>query len=182
MIFWGYFFTVVNYVCYCVSRFLKTKRQMLLLDLVSKVFTILGLYCLGSMTGVWAFVLMFVWLIVANIKEQYNKKWTPFFLLFQGLYCFVLFYTYAGVSSFLVFLNSSIYLFCVWWLSPQKIRFIGGFNSFLYLAYQISIKNWAGLIEILVIISNFVAFFKNKDEKSCKADKTSPDTKSVPVG
>ncbi|MBO4643793.1 MAG: hypothetical protein J5716_04185, partial [Alphaproteobacteria bacterium] len=107
MIFWGYFFTIINYVCYCVSRFLKTKQQMLLLDLISKVFTILGLYCLGSMTGVWAFVLMFVWLIVANVKEKYNKKWIFGFVLFQGLYCFVLVYTYAGISSFLVFLNSS---------------------------------------------------------------------------
>lgn len=29
-------------------------------------------------------------------------------------------------------------------------------NSFIYLAYQISIKNWAGLLEIVVIISNLL--------------------------
>ncbi|MBO4643116.1 MAG: YgjV family protein, partial [Alphaproteobacteria bacterium] len=68
------------------------------------------------------------------------------------------------------------YLFCVWWLSPQKIRFIGGFNSFLYLAYQISIKNWAGLIEIFVIVSNFAAFFKNKEGG---ADQAPPDKENV---
>ena len=182
MIFWGYFFTVINYVCYCASRFMKTKQKMLLFDLVSKVFTVLGLYFLGSMTGVWSFVLTFFWLIAANIKEKYNKRWMLFFLFFQGCYCAILFYTYAGLSSVLVFLSSTIYLYCVWWLSPQKIRFIGGLNNFIYLAYQISIKNWAGLIEIFVIISNFTAFFKNRDKKSGEADKAAPDTEKVPAG
>lgn len=179
MIFWGYFFTIINYVCFCTSRFMKTKQQMLLLDLMAKIFTILGLYCLGSMTGVWAFVLMFIWLIVANIKEKYNKKWLPAFILFQILYFVILFYTYVDISSFLVFLSASIYLYCTWWLPPQQIRVIGGFNSFLYLAYQICIKNWAGLIEIFVIISNFAAFFKNKEKKSGEVAETSPDKKSV---
>ena len=40
--------------------------------------------------------------------------------------------------------------------------FYGGLNSFLFLGYQISIKNWAGLLEILVIISNFASFLKYK--------------------
>ena len=35
-------------------------------------------------------------------------------------------------------------------------------NCFTYLAYQISIKNWAGLLEILVILSNFFSFLKYK--------------------
>lgn len=181
MVFWGYFFTLINYVCFCTSRFMKTKQQMLLLDLLAKVFTILGLYCMGSMTGVWAFALMFVLLLVANVKEKYNKKWALLFLLFQGLYFVVLWYTYAGISSILVFLNSSVYLYCVWWLSPQNIRLVGGLNCFLYLAYQLSIKNWAGLTEIFVIISNFAAFFKNK-EKSGEVAPTAPDKESVSAG
>ena len=155
---------------------------MLLLDLMAKIFTILGLYCLGSMTGVWTFVLMFVWLIVANIKEKYNKKWLSAFILFQALYFAILFYTYVGVSSFLVFLSASIYLYCTWWLPPQQIRVIGGFNSFLYLAYQICIKNWAGLIEILVIVSNFAAFFKNREKKSGEVDENPPDEKTATTG
>jgi len=38
----------------------------------------------------------------------------------------------------------------------------GGLNCFIYLSYQISIKNWAGLLEILVILSNLFAFLKYK--------------------
>lgn len=84
MVFWGYFFTLINYVCFCTSRFMKTKQQMLLLDLLAKVFTILGLYCMGSMTGVWAFALMFVLLLVANVKEKYKKNGRSFSCCSKG--------------------------------------------------------------------------------------------------
>lgn len=170
MILLGYFFTVINYICYCISRFVKTKQMMLFLDLVAKIFTILGLYCLGSLSGAYSFIITFFLLIVANIKEKYNQRWMPVYLLFQVLYIVVvLFMAFEGVSSILVFINASLNLLCVWWLSPQKMRFLGGINSIFYLAYQICIKNWAGLIEIAVIYCNFAAYVKYK--KTTQAEK-----------
>lgn len=163
MIWLGYFFTAVNYVCYCISRFMKHKQMMLLLDLLAKVFTILGLYCLNSLSGAYSFMVMFLLLIVANIKEKLNKKWLLGYLLFQFLYFAVLYYTYDGISSILVVLSSSVTLFCIWWLPPQQMRFVGGLNCFPYLAYLISIKNWVGLLEILVIFSNLFSYLKYKN-------------------
>lgn len=160
MILLGYFFTVLNYGCYCLSRFMKHKKMMLLLDLAAKIFTALGLYFLNSLSGAYVFISVFFMLIVANIKERLNKKWLLGYIFFQGVYLVVLFYTYKGVSSILVVATVSVTLFCNWWLNPQLMRFIGGINSFTYLAYQISIKNWAGLLEILVILSNFISFLK----------------------
>lgn len=160
MIWLGYFFTALNYACYCLSRFMKQKQLMLLLDLLAKIFTIIGLYLLDSLSGASSFIVMFLLLIVANIKEKLNKKWLFGYLLFQLLYLIVLFYTYEGISSVLVVLSSSITLLCIWWLPPQQMRFIGGLNCFVFLAYQISIKNWAGLLEILVIISNLFSYLK----------------------
>ena len=163
LIFLGYLFTVINYICYCISRFVKTKQMMLFLDLVAKIFTILGLYCLGSLSGAYSFIITFFLLIVANIKEKYNKRWLPIFLLFQTLYIIVvLFVAFEGISSILVFINATLNLMCVWWFSPQKMRFVGGINSIFYLAYQICIKNWAGLIELAVIYCNFAAYIKYK--------------------
>ena len=159
----GYFFTVINYVCYCVSRFAHTKQMMLFCDLLAKIFTILGLYCLGSFTGAYIFCITFVLLIIANIKEKYNKIWAPIYILFQGLYLLILCNVFEGLSSVLVFITSSVTLYCIWWLPPQKMRIVGGWNSVLYLLYQISIKNWAGLIELAVIYSNFAAYIKYKN-------------------
>lgn len=160
MVYLGYLFTLINYGFYCFSRFFKTKQWMLLGDLAAKVFTCLGLYCLGSLSGAYAFIITFFMLIVANLKEKYQKRWVILYILFQALYILVLFYQFEGISSILVFITSSITLVCVWFFNPQKMRFIGGINSILYLGYQLSIKNWVGLLEIMVIYSNFKAFMK----------------------
>jgi len=168
MIILGYLFTVINYVFYCISRFAAKKTTILFLDLIAKIFTILGLYCLGSLSGAICFIITFFLLIVANIKEQYNKKWMLGFIIFQSLYILTLIYQYDGLPSILIFATSSVNLLCVWWLSPQNMRIVGGINSFFFLGYQISIKNWAGLIEILVILSNALSYLKYKVQNKPK--------------
>lgn len=74
MIWLGYFFTTLNYACYCLSRFMKQKKMMLLLDLISKVLTVAGFYCLNSLSGAYVFAGVFFLLIVANTKERLHKR------------------------------------------------------------------------------------------------------------
>ena len=136
--------------------------MMLLLDLLAKVFMSFALYFMGSLSGAYITMAVFMMLIIVNIKEQLNKKWLWVYALFQSLYLGILFLTYDGISSILVVLTVSITLFSIWWLPPQKMRLVGGLNGFTYLAYQISIKNWAGLLEIFVILSNLCSFLKYK--------------------
>ena len=102
----------------------------------------------------------FFLLIAANIKERKNQRWLLLFIVFQTLYLLTFIFQYDGWPSLLVFVTSSVNLLCVWWLSPQNMRFIGGINSIFFLLYQISIKNWAGLIEILVVLSNLLSYLK----------------------
>lgn len=137
----GYTFTTVNYILYCLSRFLRHKKSMLLMDLAAKIFTILGLYCLGSLSGAFAFGIILFSLILANLKERLHKRWLPIYLLLQMAHITSLVLTYQGLPSILVFTTASISLFANWWLPPQKLRFTGGCNTLIYLAYQISIKN-----------------------------------------
>lgn len=156
----GYFFTVLSYVCYCISRFMKHKKTILLLDLSAKIFTAVSLYFLESLSGAYVFIVGFFMVIVANIKERLNKKWEWGYIFFQSLYIAILCYTYAGISSILVVISVSITLFYIWWLPPQLMRIVGGMNGIIYLAYQISIKNWAGLLGVFIILSNLFSFLK----------------------
>ena len=66
--------------------------------------------------------------------------------------------TYIGISSILVFSCSSITLCANWWLSPQNMRLSAVFGSVVYLAYQISIANWAGLLVVFALTSNLFSF------------------------
>ena len=106
-------------------------------------------------------------IIAANIKERLNKKWLWIYIFFQSLYIMILYYTYIGISSILVVISVSVTLFYIWWLPPQKMRIVGGINGIIYLAYQISIQNWAGILGIFVVLSNLFSFIKYKKNSDC---------------
>lgn len=166
----GYIFTVFNYVFYCISRFCRKKYQMLTLDLLAKLSTFVALFFLNSLSGAYSMLVSFVILIVANIKERKNSEWLPIYVVFQLALVIIMIWKFAGISSVLVFVTSAISLLSIWWLNPQKMRIAGMATSISSLLYQISIKNWAGLLEIIVICSNVLSFSKYKNEKDDKAD------------
>ena len=90
MIILGYIFTILNYACYCLSRFMKQKVAILTLDLIAKIFTALGLYCLNSLSGAYIYILAFAMLIIANIKERLNKKWICGYTFSEFIFhCFI---------------------------------------------------------------------------------------------
>lgn len=163
MIVLGYVLTAINYFCYCFSRFAKTKQTMLYWDLVAKAIIVAALYCLGSLSGSLSFLVSFVLLIVANIKEMKGKTWLFGYIFFQFLYILVMFLTYEGIPSVLIFITLSINLFALWWLRPQGIRMLGIISSIFLVTYQIMIQNWVGLLEIFVVISNATSFLKYKN-------------------
>ena len=174
MIIWGYIFTILDYVFYCLSRFMKKKAAILALDLIAKLCIAFALYCFNSLSGAFISIAVFFMLIVANIKEHLHKEWIGGYIFFQSVYFIILYTTYIGISSILVVLTVSVNLFCIWFLPPQQMRFIGGINCFTYLAYQISIKNWAGLLEIFAITSNILSYIKYRKKRRLTAKRRAP--------
>ena len=170
----GYIFTVFNYVFYCISRFCRKKYQMLTLDLLAKLSTFIALFFLNSLSGAYSMLVSFVILIAANIKERKNGRWLPMYAAFQLSLVIIMIWKFAGISSILVFVTSTISLLSIWWLNPQKMRVAGMATSVSSLLYQISIQNWAGLLEIIVICSNVLSFSKYKNEKDDKLDLDNP--------
>ena len=168
MIILGYFFTVLNYITYCLSRFMKSKAAILALDLVAKIFTTIGLYYFNSLSGAYITIAVFFLLIVANIKEHLHKEWLWGYIFFQSLYVVILCCAYEGVSSILIFSTVTINLFGIWFLSPQQMRLFGCISCFAYFAYMVSIHNWAGVLEIFALLSNVLSFIKYKKKKQIK--------------
>lgn len=160
----GYVFTTLNYICFIISRFLEKKKWIVTLDVFAKIFTIAGLYCLNSLAGSYSMVVALVFLIVLNVKERKypDRKWILVWAIFELALIAILILNFDGLASVLVFITSSITFFHTWFLPPQWMRLIGGYNCILFLCYQLIIKNWAGLLEILVMVSNFIAYYKYK--------------------
>lgn len=165
-LFLGYLFTVLNYAFYCISRFCRKKNQMLLLDLLSKISFVIGMVFMGSLSGAYSMLVNFTYLIFANIKERKQYKWPALYIIFQLLLICTMINSFAGISSILICISTSISLLSVWWLSPQKMRLAGLAANVSTLLYHFSLRNWAGLCEILVIGSNIVSYVKYKKSSS----------------
>lgn len=160
----GYIFTVFNYIFYCSSRFRKKKTKMLSMDLLAKLSMILALYFLESLSGSYSMMVSFTILIVANIKEKNEKTWTLGYLFFEAVLIGILIIKFEGISSILVFMTSSISLLSLWWLLPQKMRIASLITSITSLLYQLSILNFAGLLEIIVISSNILSYLRYREK------------------
>lgn len=165
----GYIFTIFNYIFYCTSRFGRKKQKMLSLDLLAKASTFTALYFLGSLSGAYSMFMSFIILISANIKVRKGKTWTPLYVLFEVGLVLILILKFEGLSSVLVFLTSSVSLLSIWWLKPQGMRIASFFTSFSSLLYQLSIRNYAGLLELVVISSNILSYIKYLREEKRKA-------------
>lgn len=165
MILLGYIFTVLNYFSYCISRFAKTKLTMLYMDLLSKIFMVIALYCFRSIGGSLSFVVSFILLIIATVKERRTKYWPTGYALFQFMYLAIMAATFDGVASILIFITMSIKLYALWWMRPQGMRMLGIVASLFFIAYQLTIHNWAGLLEICVMASNATSFIKYRNKK-----------------
>ncbi len=173
MIYLAYGLTAVNYLLYCLSRYMKQKKYMLLLDIGAKTVTTISFLLLGSKTGMFNMLLaaaLLVFNYFYETKECITKKYNKIvFGIAVLIYCSILAFTYEDVTSILVFITSIISLTSNQFFPPQKMRVTGMFNSIIYLSYQILLKNWAGLLEVLVIISNSTAWFKyRKSENETK--------------
>ena len=164
LIYLGYGLTVVNYIFYCVSRYQRDKKNILFLDLFAKFCTVIALYCFNSLTGSYIMLLKFFIGIACYIKECKNYKLFGLYWLFQAVLIIIFWNTYVGISSVLIFVSSSISLFANWWLSPQYMRLCAVMAALFYLSFQISLANWAGLLEIVAISCNFGAYMKYRDK------------------
>lgn len=162
----GYIFTIISYAVYCVGRYCKNKSGMLYTDILSKIIASAGFLYLRSYTAVGNMLGGIAVLCMASLKEKKHKKWTLMYVLLELMYVVILLNTMQGISSLIIFITSTISLYNIWWYTPQKMRVVGIVNSIIYIGFQISIKNWAGFLEIFVISSNISSYLKYRKESS----------------
>lgn len=165
----GYTFSLLSGLIYCIGRFKKEKKNILLFDLMSKLLMSVSLFLFGSLTGSINFIINFIFLLVFNLlirKKKFNMKDSVItFTVFFIAYIVSCILTYNGYVSALVCLASSLSLFANSFLREQKMRLMSAFTSVFYLTYYISIGNYAGALEIVPLLSNVISYMKYKKAK-----------------
>ena len=165
----GYICTILNCFVFSIGRFQRNKKSILAFEFIAKLLSVTSFFMFGSLTSGLSDIWSFVVLSTANVKEHKQFSTTVsnwLFIFFESVYVLILSFTFNGISSLLIFTVSTISIVSLWYLEPQNMRVAEIMNSFIYLALQLSIGNFAGITEFVVIGCNTASYCKyEKEEK-----------------
>lgn len=156
----GYGITILSMVVYAAGLQLREEWQIIISQILAKILTVLCLLCFDSATGVWTSIVGFGVLTISYLREKYKRGFIPFYFIFETIYIYILVNTFDGISSILMFVGSSLSLLSLFWLREQPLRIVGLIKSCIYVVYQLSIKNWAGITELIIVYSYISSYIK----------------------
>lgn len=151
---------------YCVSRFQKSKKAILTLDLIAKILTIMMFFFFSAKTGIFSEMIGLSVLIIANIRVREGKKCKQLYYIYMLIYTGVLILTFDGLSSLLCTAVAMISVTSNWWFDPQKMRIADIIICALMFVLDMSIGNYAGFTELIIMTCNIVSFkkYSNKSQ------------------
>lgn len=168
MIIVGQIFTTISYLIYYISRFRKKKKDILIMDNISKFFTVLSFVFLKSYDGVSATVYTYIRNKVHNMVVGNKKRVIYAFWLLLFALIIMLGIKFNGIGTVCVFITMIANLIGVMFLNSQGMRVCTMCGSIFYVIFQITIQNYAGAIgESLTFVVNGVSFslYFKKGEK-----------------
>ena len=169
MIVVGYLFSTLNYILYCIGRFTKKKSAIMLYCLFALVMAGISNYCFGSLTGSLTLFVQIPIVFLSYCKEKKPmQKRTMIFVYSLAVLAttIILATTFKGLSSILIYVAANLSIYSYWWMSEQQLRVTGVFIGVLFFLYCMSIRNYMGFMELLVILSNIVSYAVYQRKKS----------------
>lgn len=156
----GQILTFVSYFIYWLSRFRKTKRSILLVDNLSRLFTIASFICLGSLNGIQNTIYSGVRNIVGQRVTEKSKYKAFVIMLIISILIYAL--SFNGWSTVIIFACALCNLYGVILCDEQGIRKWGIVGGFIYIGFQFLIANYIGCIcEFIGIIVTYISYKKN---------------------
>ena len=163
----GQILTFISYLIFWVTRYLKTKKSMLLGDNISRFFAIAAFICLGTYDGIKNTLFVIVRNIVGDKIAEKSKK-TRLIAFMIMLFTLALLYTpnIFGVSTMCVFICGLFNLYGVIMCEEQGIRLFGLLGGGFYAMFLLFTGNYIGficeLICIIVLITSYCKYRKKK--------------------
>lgn len=163
----GQLLTFISYAIFWISRFLNSKRKMLVLDNLSRIAAIISFICLGSVNGIMNTLFVMVRNYCGQKTESMDisvKRKT--FLVLLIILIFMYTVTYGGISTIALFICAVFNLIGVILCDEQGIRLYGLGGSAFYAIFLLLIHNYTGFVcEIIcaVILVSSYLMYKNKE-------------------
>lgn len=158
----GQILTVISYVVYWVSRFFKTKKQMLLLDIISRIFAIVAFVALKTTNGVVSTLLAIVRNFIGiKIVEKDKKLRVGIFLLCSIIWIIIFMLDFSGLATIFVICCNIINLFGHIVCKEQGVRLFAMIGSGFYASFLFASNNYSGFIcEVICFFVILVSYIK----------------------
>lgn len=161
----GQFLTFISYGIFWISRFFRKKKDILLLDNISRIFAIISFAFLGTYDGIknTIYVILRNFLgQVTNTKNKMNR--ISIFILMLIILVLIYSINFNGISTICVAICGILNLYGVLMCNEQGIRIFGMLGSAFYMAFMIYTNNIVGSIcESICFFVMIVSYIKYKN-------------------
>lgn len=144
----------------------KTRRGILLFQLVSFVAWFLHFYLLSAWTGAALIAVNAIITIFFLYKD--DKKWINNYIFLSASIFFLAlatFLTWQGYFSFFAFLALSSITLAKWQNNPDAIRKISILASLFWITYDAFVGSYGGIVSEVVIITSILFSLMRHDKK-----------------
>lgn len=160
----GQVLTFISYVVFWLSRYMKSKSNMLFYDNISRGIAIMSFLCLSTYDGIKNTIFVIIRNIVGQkITKQSKKiKAIAFFAMFICL-CLLYITSFHKIATICVFICGLFNLYGVIMCDEQGIRLYGLIGGCFYALFLFFTKNYTGFVcELICFIVLFTSYMKYK--------------------
>lgn len=158
----GQILTLISYLIFWYSRFEKNKKNILLLDNISRIFAIVAFIFLGTYDGIKNTIYVILRNILGQItdkKEKYYKIIS--FLLMLSILVLMYIFNFNGISTICIAICGIANLYGTIMCNEQGIRIFGMIGSGFYTAFMLITGNIIGTIcEVICFIVMLISYLK----------------------
>ena len=157
---------ILVYVCLCSTYFSKSRKRILILNIIANVLQAISFLLLGGLTGVAMDIIYIardVFFIVDENKHGKSDEVTirdvAILIGFITVIIVLTMFTYNGLTSLLSVVATIISTFAVWQKSTKVYKVLGIPVSIAWLGYHISLKSiFAIILESILFISTIIGY------------------------
>ena len=159
--------TLISYMVFWFSRFIKRKNNILLWDNVSRFLAIIAFVFLGTYDGIKNTIYVILRNVVGQItnNKSIKKKIVTFILM---LILLITIYTinFNGISTISIAISGIFNLYGVIMCNEQGLRIFGMLGSAFYMIFMFVTGNIVGTIcEVIGFFVLITSYFKYKRKK-----------------
>ena len=162
----GQILTLVSYLIFWISRFLKSKNNILLLDNISRLFAIIAFIFLGTYDGIKNTLYVILRNVLGQVTNKKKQKYKIItFLLMLILIILMYSLNFSGISTICVGICGILNLYGTIMCNEQGIRIFGMIGSVFYTLFMFFTNNIVGTIcEIICFAVMLISYLKYKDK------------------